>query len=169
MKHLLLISVFTFSTTTLFAQTQASDEIIIKSIIQQQQAAWNQNDWNAFSSSFTKDATLINFIGQLWKGREDILAHFKLLNDCCLSPTSLTFTTKSIRFLTPNIAVAYLEEKLVAERDYNVPFHLYKKGETEYKMVTNIFVKENNEWKITAAQLTLINQIVSPHNSSAKP
>ncbi len=35
-------------------------------------------------------------------------------------------------------------------------------------MLTDIFVKTNNEWKITAAQLTLINQIVSPHTSPGK-
>ena len=169
MKHLLLIFFFVFFTTALFAQSRTNDEMVIKNIIRQQQVAWNGHDWNAFSSYFTKDATLINFIGQFWKGRTDILAHFKLLNDCCLAPTSLEFTTKNIRFLSPAIAVVYLEEKLVADRDYDVPFHHYKKGETEYKMVTNIFVKENKEWKITAVQLTLINQIVSPQSSSDRP
>ena len=163
MKHLLLSFGFALCATAMFAQPQNDDEILIKNIIRQQQVAWNDHDWNAFSSYFTKDGTLINFIGQFWRGRQDILAHFNLLNDCCLAPTSLEFTCKNIRFLTPTIAVVYLEEKLVADRDYDVPFHHYKKGDTEYKMVTNIFVKIEKEWNIAAAQLTLINQIVSPH------
>jgi uncharacterized protein (TIGR02246 family) len=169
MKHLPLTAVFAFCATAMFAQSQKNDEIIIKNIIQQQQVAWNDHDWNAFSSHFTDDGTLINFIGQFWKGKADILDHFKLLNDCCLAPTSLEFTTKSIRFLTPTVAVVYLEEKLVADRDYDVPFHHYKKGDTEYKILTNIFVKTNREWEIAAAQLTLINQIVSPHELLDKP
>ena len=169
MRHLLLISVLTFISAAVKAQGQTTDEMLIKKVIQQQQVAWNAHDWGAFSSHFTKDATLINFIGQFWKGRADINTHFNLLNDCCLAPTSLEFATKQIRFLTPTIAVVYLEEKLIADRDYQVPFHHYKKGETEYKMVTNILVKENKGWKITAAQLTLINQTVSPHDSSGKP
>ncbi|CAA9480262.1 MAG: hypothetical protein AVDCRST_MAG96-973 [uncultured Segetibacter sp.] len=35
-------------------------------------------------------------------------------------------------------------------------------------MITHVFGKKNNEWKISAGQLTLINQVVSPHNSSDK-
>jgi hypothetical protein len=55
-----------------------------------------------------------------------------------------------------------------ADKDYDVPFRQYKKGDIDYKMVMDIFVKQNNEWKITAAQLTLINQMLSPHDSAEK-
>lgn len=168
MKHLLLISVFILFSTVLFAQNNKNDEMAIRNVIQHQQTAWNKDDWEAFCSYFTDDGTLINFVGQLWKGRNDIVEHFKLLGDCCLSPTSLKFEFKSARFLTPNIAVVYIEETLIADRDYDVPFHHYKRGETDYKMKTDIFVRANNEWKISATQVTLINQIVSPHNSSDK-
>lgn len=154
--------------TTLFAQKNATDETVIKNIKKQQEAAWNKHDWETFSRYFTDDGTLINFVGQFWKGKNDILAHFKQLGDCCLSPTSLTFDVKSIRFITPDIAIVYTEETLFADKDYEVPFRQYKKGDVDYKMVTDVFVKANNEWKITAAQLTLINQLITPHNSSGK-
>ncbi|MBO0939086.1 SgcJ/EcaC family oxidoreductase [Fibrella sp. HMF5335] len=168
MKHLLIVCMYVLLATKLFAQNNRTDEAAIKQVIKQQEAAWNRHDWEAFSGYFTDDGTLINFVGQFWKGRNDIVEHFKLLGDCCLSPTSLKFEFKSAKFLTPNIAVVYIEETLIADRDYDVPFRHYKKGETDYKMVTDVFVKTNNEWRVTAAQLTLINQIVSPHNSSDK-
>ena len=30
------------------------------------------------------------------------------------------------------------------------------------------FIKKNNEWKISSRQLTLINQLISPHSTSGK-
>jgi uncharacterized protein (TIGR02246 family) len=168
MKHSISTCTLILFSTILLAQENAN-EIQIKGVKARQEAAWNNHNWESFSSDFTDSATLINFIGQLWKGKSDILAHFKALNDCCLSPTSLKFEVINIKFLTPEIAIVYTEESLFTDKDYNVPFHKYKKGDIDYKLLTDIFVKENNEWKITAAQLTLINQIVSPHSAPEKP
>lgn len=148
------------------AQNKSSDETAIKNIIQQQETAWNKHDWEKLSSYFTDDGTLINFVGQIWKGRTGILSHFKLLSACCLEPTSLKFEFKEARFLTPDIALVYTEEALFADRDYDVPFHQYKKGDTDYKWKIDVFERKNNEWKIRSTQMTLINQIVSPHDSS---
>lgn len=166
MKQLILLYVFAFFTIMLLAQSNTNDEKSIKNVIQQQENSWNKHDWEAFSNYFTNDGTLINFAGQFWKGRKDIIEHFKLLSDCCLSPTSLKFEVKNIKFLRPDIAIIYIEETLFADKDYDVPFRQYKKGDIDYKMITDVFIKTDNKWQITAAQLTLINQIVSPHDSS---
>jgi uncharacterized protein (TIGR02246 family) len=163
MRRSFFTCVFMLFGGMLFAQNNATDESSIKSVKRQQEAAWNKHDWEKFSSFFTDDATLINFIGQFWKSKSDIIEHFKQLNDCCLSPTSLKFDVRSVRFITPEIAIVYTEETLLAERDYNVPFHQYKKGDTDYKMLTDIFIKQNDQWKILSVQVTLINQIISPH------
>lgn len=166
MKRSILLPVFIFLATALFAQNNKKDETAIKNIIQQQENAWNRHDWDALSSYFTDDATLINFVGQFWKGRNDILAHFKLLSECCLEPTSLKFEFKQARFLTPDIAMVYTEETLFADKDYNVPFRQYKKGDTDYKWKIDLFVKEKDKWKVKSTQMTLINQMISPHDTS---
>ena len=98
--------------TMLSAQNKSSDEMVIKKVIQQQEDAWNKHDWEMLSSYFTDDGTLINFVGQFWKGRNEILAHFKLFSTCCLEATSLKFDVRNIRFFTPDIAIVYTEETL---------------------------------------------------------
>jgi uncharacterized protein (TIGR02246 family) len=168
MKQLILISVFACFASTLNAQNNAIDEKALKNIIQLQEEAWNRHDWKTLSSFFTDDGTLINFVGQVWKGREGILAHLIQLNDCCLSPTSLKFEFINARFLTPDIAIVYTEETLFADKDYEVPFQQYKKGDVDYKWKIDIFERKNGEWKITSTQMTLINQIVSPHIPSGQ-
>ena len=168
MKQLILISVFAFLVTALFAQNNIKDEMAIKNVIQQQENAWNRHDWETLISYFTDDGTLINFVGQFWKGRNDILEHIKFFSDCCLMFTSVKFEVKIARFLTPDIAIVYTEETLFTDKDYDVPFHQYKKGDIDYKWKIDVFERKNGEWKITATQMTLINQMVSPHNSSDK-
>lgn len=115
------------------------------------------------------NATLINFIGDFWNSKTAIIDHFKKFNDCCLSPTSLKFEVKTIRFLTPDIGIVYIEETLFADRDYDVPLRHYKKGDTDYKWRIDVFEKKNDDWKVTSTQMTLINQILFPHNTSDKP
>ena len=166
MKQLMLFHAFVFIATTLVAQNDTTDEMAIKNIIQRQEDSWNKHDWETLCSFFTEDGTLINFVGQLWKSRNDILAHFKLLSECCLEPTSLKFDFKQARFLTPDIAIVYTEETLYADRNYNVPFRKYKKGDTDYKWKIDVFVKDNGIWKVRSTQMTLINQQISPHSSS---
>ena len=168
MKQLIFISVFALLATALVAQNNVKDEMAIKNTIQQQENAWNRHDWEALSSYFTDDGTLINFVGQFWKGKKEILAHLKLLSECCLEPTSLKFEFKQARFLTPDIAIVYTEETLFADKDYEVPFRQYKKGDTDYEWKIDVFERKNGEWKISSTQMTLINQMLSPHNSSDK-
>jgi uncharacterized protein (TIGR02246 family) len=168
MKHSFLLCTCILLSASLFAQSYASDEIAIKKVIHGQEEAWNKHDWGAFSRYFADDGSLINPVGQFWKGKNDILAHFKLLADCCLEPTSLKFEFINARFIKPDIAIVYSEVTLHHNKDYDVPFHHYKKGESEYQLLTHVFVKKNKEWIISAAQLTLINQIVSPHASLGK-
>ena len=162
MRHSILIGLFVFLTTVTIAQNNPKDEMDIKNVLQQQENAWNKHDWETFSKYFTDDGTLINFVGQFWNGKNDILKHFKLLSECCLAPTSLKFEFKSARFLTRDVALVYIEETLFADRDYEVPFHQYKKGDIDNKILTNVFVRTGNEWKIAATQVTLINQILPP-------
>jgi uncharacterized protein (TIGR02246 family) len=168
MKYSFFTCALMLLVTMLSAQNDSSDEMAIKKVIQQQGEARNKYDWETLSSYFTDDGILINPVGDFWRGRNEILAHLKLLSACCLEPTSAKSDIKYIKFLTSEIAIVYIEETLIANKDFDLPFHKYKKGDTDYNWKTDVFIKKNNEWEITSRQVTLINQIISPHNSSDK-
>lgn len=150
---------------TVAAQTTSSDTTEIKSIIRQQEDAWNRHDWAAFCSHYTEEATLINFVGQFWDGKDNILEHFKLLNACCLEPTSLKFEVRKFRSLGPDLMMVFIEETLLADRDYEVPIQRYKKGHIDYKWRVDFFVRRNQEWKSLSTQMTLMNPVLFPHGS----
>jgi uncharacterized protein (TIGR02246 family) len=163
MKPLYITTILIFLTTLVFAQESTDNATFIKSIVQKQEEAWNSHDFAAFCKFYTDDATFVNYIGMFWKGKIEIADHLHAITDCCLVFTSIKLDFKSLRFLRNDIAVAYSEETIVADKAYEIPDHQYKQGETEYKLITQVFVKENGEWKITAQQLTAIDQFYSPH------
>lgn len=169
MKKGILFILFVTITSISFAQTNKTDDAAIKSIISKQEQHWNKHDWESLCSFYNDDATLINFVGQHWKSRIEILQHFKELSACCLEPTSLKFEVEKIRYLTSEIAIVYIKETLFADRDYSVPFREYKKGDVDLKMRVDVFVKKNGSWKIASTQMTLINPIIAKIESSAKP
>jgi len=165
MKRATFVSVVICLVTAVSAQN-TPDRVTIRKIIQQQQDAWNRHDWAAFSSYYADDATLINFIGQIWEGKNSILEHFNLLSGCCLEPTSLNFEVKNFRSLTPDLMIVYIEETLYADRDYTVPIRQYKKGDVDYKWRIDVFVRKNKDWRVLSTQMTLINQVITPHQAA---
>jgi uncharacterized protein (TIGR02246 family) len=168
MKKTFLTFLFALLSLLMLAQQKENitNEKIIKSIIQKQEGDWNRHDFESFCKFYSDDASFINYLGMFWKGKKEIIAHLHAITDCCLAFTSIKLDFKELRFLRPDIAVAQSEETIVADKAYNIPDHNYQQGETEYKIITQVFIKENNEWKITAQQLTGINQFYSPHSAA---
>ncbi|MNR10411.1 hypothetical protein D3C85_1266610 [compost metagenome] len=142
------------SSTIALAQNQADD---LKKIIQQQEADWNKNDMKGFSTPFSDDAVLINFLGMYWQGKENIITEFAHINECCIKPTSVKFDWIDSKSLSENAAVAHIKETLTAKEDYAVPGGVVKKGSVSTKFITAVFEKKNATWKIVSMQVTQLN------------
>ena len=140
---------------------QASDDSL-KQIIQKQEADWNKNDMKAFSEAFSDDATLINFLGMYWKGKENISAQFSQINDCCIKPTSVKYELIDTKLINESSAVAYIKEELTAKSDYTIPGGLVKKGNIDQKYITAVFQKADKIWKIISMQVTQISPLAKP-------
>ncbi|WP_226065069.1 SgcJ/EcaC family oxidoreductase [Kaistella polysaccharea] len=140
---------------------QASDDSL-KQIIQKQEADWNKNDMKAFSEAFSDDATLINFLGMYWKGKENISAKFSQINDCCIKPTSVKYELIDTKLINESSAVAHIKEELTAKSDYTIPGGIVKKGNIDQKYITAVFQKADKIWKIISMQVTQISLLAKP-------
>ena len=152
MKVLYLLLTVLFTSAVAIAQTED-----LKKIIEQQELDWNKNDMKSFSQAFSEDAVLINFLGMYWKGKENIIAEFSHINDCCIKPTAVKFDWIDSKILSENTAVAYIKETLTAKEDYAVPGGVVKKGTVNTKFITAVFEKKANAWKIISMQVTQVN------------
>ena len=152
MNRLILLFLFILNAHC-WAQTPQEQ---IKKVIIKQETDWNKNDMLSYADSFTEDGTLINFLGLFWKGKSEIINQFKLINDCCIKPTQVKFDISETHFPSDNAAIVYIKETLIAKQDYQVPGKTVEKGNTDHKMITAIFVKQQNNWKIRSMQVTQI-------------
>jgi len=151
MKNILLTTFLLLSIQYLSAQNDSATEKSIRSILQKQEASWNKHDVDAMNAYFTDDATLINFLGLFWTSKAEIRENISRINEDVFKHTSIKLSLKKLKIIVPDVAVANVEEQFNVEEDYTDLGQQYKKGE------------KNNDWKITASQITLINQLVSPH------
>ena len=163
MKKILLTGCLLLSIYSLSAQNNNATEKSIRNILQKQEEAWNKHDIDGMGAYFTDDATLVNFLGMFWKSKAEIQENLRRINDDVFKHTSIKLSLKKLKVITPDVAVANVEEEFDVEEDYTDVGQQYKKGDKNYKLIMNVFVRKNNEWQITASQLTLINQFVSPH------
>lgn len=163
MKKVSITCLLLMSICILFAQNNNTAEKAIKTIIQKQEDAWNRHDINGMRAYFTDDATLINFLGMFWKSKAEIIENLGRLNEDVFKHTSIKFELKKLKFITNDVAIANIEEQFNVKEDYTDVGQQYKKGDKNYKLITNVFIRKNNEWLVTSSQLTLINQFVSPH------
>ena len=156
MKTVCLLLFLLVNATCAFTQNQ---DYKLKRIIHQQELDWNKNDMKSFCQAFSEDATLINFLGLSWQGRENIILQFSRINDCCIKPTSLKYDWIDAKFLSANAAFAHIKETLTAKEDYDVPGAVVKKGTIVTKIITAVFEKKNNAWKIVSMQVTQVNAL----------
>jgi uncharacterized protein (TIGR02246 family) len=87
---------------------QRQDEAAVRVLEARQADAWNHHDAKAYASLFTDDGDVVNVVGWWWKGRPQIEAKLTAAFALAFRDSTLTVTDVSVRFLTPDIAVAHV-------------------------------------------------------------
>jgi uncharacterized protein (TIGR02246 family) len=90
-------------------QAQApADEAEIRALQQQQSAAWNTHDIDAYAGLFTEDADVINVLGWHWKNRSELKAKLGQAFASVFAHSRLTIGDVGVEFLAPALAVAHV-------------------------------------------------------------
>jgi uncharacterized protein (TIGR02246 family) len=158
MKHLFFLFLTVFAVAQVSAQDKTGE---LSKIIKQQETDWNRNDMQSFTEAFSADGVLINFLGSVWDGKKKIREQFSYINDCCIKPTSVKFEIISIKSINDKTAIVYVNETLTAKEDYQVPGATVKKGSVDKKIVSAVFQKEAESWKIVSMQVTQMNPMLN--------
>jgi len=137
-----------------------TDEGAIQSILQQLETAWNGYDSVSFAASFAEDATFIHIFGGQLDGRAAIEAAHKVIFNTIYKGSHATFTLRSIRFLRPDVAVAFARA------------HVRFKENDEMREIetrpTLIVVKKQAEWQIVVFQNTKISEVPIAAQAAAR-
>lgn len=121
------------------------DRQAIQTLFDSLSKAWGEGNGRAYAECFTIDADYVTFSGQHLKGRQEIDEVHQKLWDGVLRDSKLVAgpTPTELRFLTPELAIA--------QATGAVQLRFHKKPPTSrFSINTNVLVKVNGEWKISA-------------------
>ena len=129
----------------------SDDQKAICEIERQWQDAWNRHDMKAAAALFTEDADFVNVNGRFWKGRDVIESNHVETHATMFKDSIWTTVGTSIRFLTPDVALVHVKWGLRGDTNPNGTARPPREG-----FFTQVFVKRNGGWLITASHNTNI-------------
>ena len=85
----------------------AADEAAVRALYQQLMDGWNAGNGEAFAAPFEEEGDLVGFDGTHLKGRQEIALFHQHLFDMFLKGFRLVGKSRSVRFLTSDVAVMH--------------------------------------------------------------
>jgi uncharacterized protein (TIGR02246 family) len=139
----------------------ADDEAKIRSLYFQIIDGWNKGSGDAFAAPFAEDGDLVGFDGTHLKGRKEIASFHQQLFDRFLKGSRLVGKIKSVRFLTPDVAIMHVVGGTIMDRQTDI--------EPERNSIHTLVVMKGNDdkWHIAAFQNTRAQYIGRPDMSQA--
>ena len=114
--------------------------------------SWNRHDMIVYAAQFTPDADFVNVLGMLQRGRPAIEAQHVAIHKTFFRNSRIQTLDQSIRFLTPEVAVAHVTWQMTGHETPQVnEWHLpaIRKG-----ILTAVLVSQGELWRIAALHNT---------------
>ncbi len=122
----------------------SADEQLIRQLFENTATAWDKGDGKLYASNFTDDCDYVTFFGEQLKGQQTIAdTHQQLFNSFIMKNSTLHHQIKDIRFLKADIAVIHIIGAVKLRFQKKVP-------QNRQSINTNIVVRQNGQWKVTA-------------------
>jgi uncharacterized protein (TIGR02246 family) len=146
---LLITTIFIF----FFTMGQSSDENkeAVKKVILAFQDDFNNGGFKNVVAYTTNDWEHINPLGGIDKGRDEVLKTVRRVHQSFLKGVTMTADSMSIRFITPDVAIADVIHKIST---YTTPDG--EKHENERQIKTYVVVKKMGKWLLTHDHNTIV-------------
>jgi len=149
-SRILSVAILTIALVSAIAAADPqTDEAAIRDVVQtRQQQAWNEHDAKAYAALFSEDGDVVNVVGWWWRGRDEIERKLTDAFALVFRESTLTITEATVRFLTPEIAVAHARWTMSGARTPpGIP-------EPREGLQTIVLQKFGGNWMIAAFQNT---------------
>jgi uncharacterized protein (TIGR02246 family) len=83
-------------------------EVEIRALQSEQANAWNRHDAHAYAQLFTADGDVVNVLGWLWQGRDEIEGKLTRAFSSVFAASHLKITDVQVKLIAPRIAVAHV-------------------------------------------------------------
>ena len=125
------------------------DETAIRRIVQDEVAAWNRGDAQAYSSQFANDGTFTNIRGQFFSGHEAFLKQHEVIFQGIFKNTTLQQDIVSLTFIRPDVAFVETITSLSGMPATAPGTAADSKGRLRTRLL-QVVARQGAEWKIVA-------------------
>jgi uncharacterized protein (TIGR02246 family) len=152
MNTFLSLMLLNFISFACFGQS-SQDTQSVKKVILLFQEDFNDGSFKNAPTYTTNDWEHINPGGGIDKGRDEVLKTVRSVHQTFLKGVSMTIDSMTIRFITPDVAIADVFHKLSI---YELPAGVKHENEREIK--TYVIVKQKGKWLLTHDHNTTIGE-----------
>ena len=135
------------SQTSQPSTSKSDDEAAIRELYQQMVDGWNRGNGEAFAAPYAEDGDLVGFDGTYLKGRREIASFHQQLFDRFVKGSRLVGKIRSVRFLTPDVAVMHSVSGMVMAGQSDID----PERNSIHMLVA---IKSGPEWRLAAFQNT---------------
>jgi len=136
-----------------------TDHDAVRDIVVAFESAWNKHDPDQFAALLTDDAEWVNVVGWWWRGQSNVRRGFEWIHEVLFKNTPWHADSISIRFPTPDTAVAIATG---TTGSYTTPDGSVVAGKRDRLSI--VVVKRSGHWLIASGQNTEINPEAEQHN-----
>jgi uncharacterized protein (TIGR02246 family) len=126
-----------------------TDETAIRRLLDALTDAWNRGDAEAFSARYRDDGTFTNVFGTLHFGKEAFRRRHEEVFGGFLKGTRIAMTTRTLRFLRPDVAVIDLDVAYSDVRSWPPGVRPASPGELQASLLM-VLVKDGGDWWVAA-------------------
>lgn len=139
----------------------SDDETAIRALYQELMGGWNRGSGEAFAAPFAEDGDLVGFDGTHLKGRHEIISFHQQLFDTYVKGTRLVGKVRSVRFLTPDVAIMHAVGGTIMADQNDI--------DPDRNSVQTLVAKKGvkGEWRLAAFQNTRAQYLGRPEQSQA--
>jgi uncharacterized protein (TIGR02246 family) len=164
MKIVLILATMLFA--TMLGAQSAPDEKAVRKVIQDEGAAWNKGDAQAYSRDFATDGTFTNILGMFFRGHKAFQDRHEEIFKGMFRGTVLQQEVVSLKFVRPDVAVVETLTWVSGFSQSGPPpgTHTDAKGRLCTRLL-QVLVRDGGEWKIA----TYHNVDVKPGTPVSEP
>jgi uncharacterized protein (TIGR02246 family) len=141
---------------------KSADERAIRDIVARAEAAWNASDSTAFAAEMADDVAFINVLGERHTGRETVARGHRHIFDTIYKGSRVRYTVDAVRFIRPDVALAFLHAKLISRLPPNAIASAARQSQIDGDMhesearPTMVLAKDDGRWRIVAFHNTSV-------------
>lgn len=143
-----IVMIFTILLAVTISWAQSNpEEAAIRKILDEEVAAWNKGDADAYSRHFATDGTFTNLLGTFFQGREAFRERHAQIFSGAYRGSRKELEVVSLKFVRPDVAIVETLQTVSGFQKLLPGTSADAKGRLQTRLL-QVLVKDGSEWKI---------------------